>query len=67
MFGFTQIFLQCRMNFLLFSQNNKKLPKIWEKINSSWKTYVNVIRRLRVKEEVKIRERNSKQGFFIIL
>ena len=62
MFDFTQSLMHSRMNLLPTSQNNRKLPKIWKKQNSSWKTYIYVIRRLRVKVQIKILDRNSKQG-----
>ena len=56
--------MHSRMDLVRASQNNRKLPKIWKK-NSDWKTYIDVFRLLRVTVQVKIPERDPKQGSFI--
>ena len=49
MLDFTESLMYSRMDLLPATQNNSKWPKIKKEKNSSWKTYIYVIRCLRVK------------------
>ena len=62
----TENLMQCWINFLLVSPPKKKQKRGWnvKKTNSSWKLYIYVTGCIRVKEQFKILEKNSKQGFF---
>ena len=58
MFDFRQNLMHIRINL-------QELVRNWKNLNSIFKTYIYVIRRLRLKVQINIIERNLKQGPFI--